>query len=130
VNRSFICCFLFCLYIAGALVMNLVLYNHFNVILRQVNVHVKHLLKDKIVTSNDGYIYYRIVLFYFFMNRCRPGFYNLDAINPDGCTKCFCYGHASTCQSAPNYYFNPIRSSFSQGINSNLELFNIHIHFY
>ncbi|CAF5055290.1 unnamed protein product, partial [Rotaria magnacalcarata] len=36
-------------------------------------------------------------------------------MNPDGCTKCFCYGHASTCQSAPNYFFNPIRSSFAQG---------------
>ncbi|CAF1447840.1 unnamed protein product [Adineta steineri] len=48
-------------------------------------------------------------------DKCRPGFFNLDATNPDGCTKCFCYGHASTCQSAPNYYYNPIRSSFSQG---------------
>jgi coxsackievirus/adenovirus receptor len=103
--------------IVDVLVMNLVHYNHCNVMLKQVNVLVKHLLKDKTVTSNDCYIYYTIILFPF-INRCRPGFYNLDTINPDGCTKCFCYGHASTCQSAPNYYYNPIRSSFSQGINS------------
>ncbi|CAF0980234.1 unnamed protein product [Didymodactylos carnosus] len=48
-------------------------------------------------------------------DRCRPGYYNLDQMNLDGCTKCFCYGHASTCQSAPNYYFQPIRSSFTEG---------------
>ncbi len=59
------------------------------------------------------------------MSRCRPGYFNLDITNPDGCTKCFCYGHASTCQSAPNYYYNPIRSTFSQGINSSFELFDI-----
>jgi hypothetical protein len=39
--------------------MNLVLYNHFNVMLKQVNVLVKHLLKDKTVTGNDDEeIYY------------------------------------------------------------------------
>jgi hypothetical protein len=97
--------------------MNLVLYNHFNVMLKQVNVLVKHLLKDKTATGNDE-IYYMWILFSFWDNRCRPGFYNLDAINPDGCTKCFCYGHASTCQSAPNYYYNPIRSSFSHGMHA------------
>ncbi|CAF1263772.1 unnamed protein product, partial [Didymodactylos carnosus] len=48
-------------------------------------------------------------------DRCRPGYYNLDQMNPEGCTKCFCYGHASTCQSAPNYFFQPIRSSFTEG---------------
>ncbi|CAF3518338.1 unnamed protein product [Rotaria socialis] len=48
-------------------------------------------------------------------DKCRLGYFNLDPMNPDGCTKCFCYGHASTCQSAPNYFFNPIRSSFTQG---------------
>ncbi|CAF3482923.1 unnamed protein product [Rotaria sordida] len=50
-------------------------------------------------------------------DKCRPGFFNLDPMNPDGCTKCFCYGHASTCQSAPNYYYNPIKSSFTKGVD-------------
>lgn len=94
--------------------MNRVHYNHFNAMLKLGNVVVKHLSKDKIVISRliekETQIFF-IMLIY----RCRPGFFNLDAINPDGCTKCFCYGHASTCQSAPNYYYNPIRSSFSHG---------------
>lgn len=51
------------------------------------------------------------------MSRCRPGYFNLDPMNPDGCSKCFCYGHASTCHSAPNHFYNPIRSSFGQGMN-------------
>ena len=68
--------------------------------------------------------------FLFLINRCRPGFYNLDSINPDGCTKCFCYGHASTCQSAPNYYYNPIRSSFSHGMYiHSFYAFDLHINF-
>lgn len=55
--------------------------------------------------------------------RCRSGYFNLDLTNPDGCTKCFCYGHASSCQSAPNYFFNPIRSSFSQGWVTEMSFF-------
>ncbi len=52
VNLSYVLFVYSLIYIVNVLVMNPVLYNHFNVILKQVNVLVKHLLKDKIVTSN------------------------------------------------------------------------------
>ena len=86
--------------------------NRFNVIRRRANAAARHSSKDRTVTSTeaDGDSRFDV-----FVRRCRPGFFNLDQINPDGCTRCFCYGHASTCQSAPNYYYNPIRSAFAQG---------------
>ena len=31
---------------------------------------------------------------------CQPGTYNLEASNPEGCTKCFCFGITSTCTSS------------------------------
>uniref|UniRef100_A0A0K2UE20 Laminin subunit alphalike [Acyrthosiphon pisum] n=1 Tax=Lepeophtheirus salmonis TaxID=72036 RepID=A0A0K2UE20_LEPSM len=33
---------------------------------------------------------------------CKPGSFNLDELNPDGCTECFCFGKASFCSSKPN----------------------------
>nr|XP_033773068.1 laminin subunit gamma-2 [Geotrypetes seraphini] len=45
-------------------------------------------------------------------DRCKPGFYNLDAGNPNGCTQCFCYGHSSSCNSAGNYSMHRITASF------------------
>ncbi|CAF88527.1 unnamed protein product, partial [Tetraodon nigroviridis] len=28
---------------------------------------------------------------------CKPGFYNLQASNPLGCTDCFCFGVSDVC---------------------------------
>ncbi|ESP05355.1 hypothetical protein LOTGIDRAFT_227981 [Lottia gigantea] len=33
-------------------------------------------------------------------DRCRPGYYNLDRNNPEGCTKCFCFGVTTSCGSS------------------------------
>lgn len=32
--------------------------------------------------------------------QCDPGTYHLESRNPDGCTKCFCFGITSTCKSS------------------------------
>ena len=34
---------------------------------------------------------------------CVVGSFNLQELNPDGCQKCFCYGHGAQCQSASGY---------------------------
>jgi laminin, alpha 3/5 len=41
-------------------------------------------------------------------NSCVDGTYNLQASNPDGCTKCFCFGKTSRCNSA---YLRPLNVS-------------------
>ncbi|XP_041481895.1 laminin subunit gamma-2-like [Lytechinus variegatus] len=46
---------------------------------------------------------------------CRPGFFNLDDANPEGCQPCFCYGHGTSCNAAPNYVLDFVRSDFTQG---------------
>ncbi|XP_071537849.1 laminin subunit alpha isoform X2 [Panulirus ornatus] len=35
---------------------------------------------------------------------CLPGSYNLEESNPDGCTKCFCFGKSEYCSSADVYW--------------------------
>uniref|UniRef100_A0A0P4VVW3 Laminin subunit alpha n=1 Tax=Scylla olivacea TaxID=85551 RepID=A0A0P4VVW3_SCYOL len=35
---------------------------------------------------------------------CRAGSYNLEESNPDGCTKCFCFGKTDYCSSADAYW--------------------------
>uniref|UniRef100_A0A8C8RNI8 Laminin subunit gamma 2 n=1 Tax=Pelusios castaneus TaxID=367368 RepID=A0A8C8RNI8_9SAUR len=47
-------------------------------------------------------------------DRCKPGYYNLDAGNPEGCSQCFCYGHSTVCTSAENYNIHRISSTFQQ----------------
>nr|XP_034979554.1 laminin subunit gamma-2 [Zootoca vivipara] len=46
---------------------------------------------------------------------CKQGYYNLDAGNPEGCSRCFCHGHSTTCSSAENYSIRKITSTFEQG---------------
>ncbi|XP_023333787.1 laminin subunit alpha-1, partial [Eurytemora carolleeae] len=31
---------------------------------------------------------------------CAPGFFGLSALNPEGCTQCFCFGRSSQCTQA------------------------------
>uniref|UniRef100_A0A8C9P8W3 Laminin subunit gamma-2 n=1 Tax=Spermophilus dauricus TaxID=99837 RepID=A0A8C9P8W3_SPEDA len=47
-------------------------------------------------------------------DRCRPGYYHLDAGNPEGCTQCFCYGHSAKCRSSVDYSVHKITSTFHQ----------------
>ncbi|XP_053103696.1 laminin subunit gamma-2 [Hemicordylus capensis] len=46
---------------------------------------------------------------------CKQGYFNLDAENPEGCSRCFCYGHSTTCSSSENYSVHKITSTFQQG---------------
>lgn len=45
---------------------------------------------------------------------CKPGHFDLSSENEFGCLPCFCYGHASVCQSAPGFYRTTIESAFSR----------------
>ncbi|XP_055963971.1 laminin subunit gamma-2 [Sorex fumeus] len=47
-------------------------------------------------------------------DRCRPGYYHLEAGNPEGCTQCFCYGHSATCHSSGDYSVHRVSSTFQQ----------------
>nr|XP_010589263.1 laminin subunit gamma-2 [Loxodonta africana] len=50
-------------------------------------------------------------------DRCRPGYYHLDAGNPEGCTQCFCYGHSASCHSSTDYSVHKITSGFQQDVD-------------
>ncbi|XP_007935855.1 laminin subunit gamma-2 [Orycteropus afer afer] len=50
-------------------------------------------------------------------DRCRPGYYHLDAGNPEGCTQCFCYGHSASCHSSTDYSVHTITSTFHQDVD-------------
>uniref|UniRef100_A0A8C4YCL3 Laminin subunit gamma 2 n=1 Tax=Gopherus evgoodei TaxID=1825980 RepID=A0A8C4YCL3_9SAUR len=47
-------------------------------------------------------------------DRCKQGYYHLEAGNPEGCSQCFCYGHSAMCASAENYNIYKITSTFQQ----------------
>ncbi|XP_027679461.2 laminin subunit gamma-2 [Chelonia mydas] len=47
-------------------------------------------------------------------DRCKQGYYHLDAGNPEGCSQCFCYGHSAMCASAENYNIHKITSTFQR----------------
>ncbi|XP_026525046.1 laminin subunit gamma-2 [Notechis scutatus] len=49
-------------------------------------------------------------------DRCKQGYYNLNARNPEGCSPCFCYGHSTTCSSGENYSVYKITSTFQEGV--------------
>ncbi|KAK6470867.1 laminin subunit gamma-3-like [Huso huso] len=50
-------------------------------------------------------------------DRCKPGTFNLDSLNPAGCTSCFCYGHSAACTSAVQYSAFSITSDFTEDLD-------------
>ncbi|XP_071494249.1 laminin subunit alpha-2-like [Diadema antillarum] len=51
-------------------------------------------------------------------DQCAPGSFNLAVSNPTGCQPCFCYGHGTVCNAAPNYIQDYITSDFTDGSSS------------
>lgn len=51
-------------------------------------------------------------------NRCKPGFFNLQPVNPEGCQPCFCLGHSLACSSSNHFAAVAITSDFMEGIIS------------
>uniref|UniRef100_W4VRR7 Putative response to misfolded protein n=1 Tax=Corethrella appendiculata TaxID=1370023 RepID=W4VRR7_9DIPT len=49
-------------------------------------------------------------------NHCMDGTYNLQASNAEGCTKCFCFGHTTRCESA---YLRPFNVSMMKDVTLN-----------
>jgi laminin gamma 1 len=45
------------------------------------------------------------------MQRCKPGFFNLDGNLTVGCLPCFCFGHSSECKSSTNHFEVNLESS-------------------
>ncbi|XP_077442006.1 laminin subunit gamma-3 isoform X1 [Vanacampus margaritifer] len=46
--------------------------------------------------------------------RCKPGFFNMQEINPAGCQPCFCFGHSLACTSSGRYVGVNITSDFME----------------
>lgn len=51
-----------------------------------------------------------------FSNRCKPGFFNKQQFNPEGCQPCFCLGHSLACSSSNHFAAFDITSDFMEGI--------------
>ncbi|KAM4527482.1 laminin subunit gamma-3 [Odontesthes bonariensis] len=45
-------------------------------------------------------------------DRCKPGFFNLQQVNPEGCQRCFCFGHSLVCFSSNHFSAVNITSDF------------------
>ena len=42
-------------------------------------------------------------------DQCRPGTYNMAESNPDGCTRCFCFGKTESCTSSFLFWYEVSR---------------------
>lgn len=49
-------------------------------------------------------------------DRCNDGTYNLQSSNPEGCTKCFCFGKTTRCERA---YLRPLNVSMMRDVSVN-----------
>lgn len=49
-------------------------------------------------------------------DRCTDGTYNLQSSNPEGCTKCFCFGKTTRCERA---YLRPLNVSMMRDVSVN-----------
>lgn len=56
--------------------------------------------------------------------RCKPGFFNMQQVNPAGCQPCFCLGHSLACSSSPHFAAVTITSDFMEGIIKGLVAIN------
>ncbi|GCB81329.1 hypothetical protein scyTo_0021818, partial [Scyliorhinus torazame] len=45
-------------------------------------------------------------------HRCKSGTFNIQAVNPHGCSSCFCYGHSAACTSASQFAVHHIVTTF------------------
>ncbi|UYV67717.1 HSPG2 [Cordylochernes scorpioides] len=48
-------------------------------------------------------------------DRCKEGYFHLEARNPEGCSPCFCFGVTGQCSSS-SYYRNTLRLADSYGV--------------
>lgn len=55
-----------------------------------------------------------------FLCRCKPGFYNLGKVNPDGCQACFCFGHSLACSSSSHHVVANVTSDFMEGVTQQM----------
>lgn len=54
---------------------------------------------------------------------CKPGTYNSDPDNPDGCAPCFCYGRSNVCSSAKNFVKSYIQTNCYANPNCKINVF-------
>lgn len=57
--------------------------------------------------------------------RCKPGFYNLGEVNPEGCQACFCFGHSLACSSSSHHVVTNITSDFMEGITQQVSSLSV-----
>ncbi|XP_042212496.1 laminin subunit alpha-like isoform X1 [Homarus americanus] len=60
--------------------------------------------EEDICSQDDASCYCKLNVEGRSCDMCRPGSYNLEETNPDGCTKCFCFGKSEYCSSADVYW--------------------------
>ncbi|XP_069958976.1 laminin subunit alpha isoform X2 [Cherax quadricarinatus] len=63
--------------------------------------------EEDICSQDDASCYCKINVQGRSCDTCRTGSYNLEESNPDGCTKCFCFGKSDYCSSADLYWQTP-----------------------
>nr|XP_055055591.1 laminin subunit gamma-3 [Misgurnus anguillicaudatus]XP_055055592.1 laminin subunit gamma-3 [Misgurnus anguillicaudatus]XP_055055593.1 laminin subunit gamma-3 [Misgurnus anguillicaudatus] len=65
-----------------------------------------------VCSTEDGHCHCRNNVEGQLCNRCKPGSFNLQLDNPEGCKKCFCFGHSLACSSSNQHVAVNITSDF------------------